>query len=404
MKLTRLAALAGLAGLAALAVAPVARAADGPVRIGVLTDMSSAFSDTQGMGSVEGARMAIEDFGGSVLGRKIELVHADHQAKADIGASVASKWIDNEDVRLIVDLGNSAVGLAVQRIARDKDRITIASGAATSELTGKACSPNSLHWGYDTYQFSKAAPAQMVKSGLDTWFFITADYAFGYALENDTRQVVEANGGKVLGSVRHPVNTHDFSSFLLQAQASGAKVIAMASAVSDLQNVLKQGQEFEIFGPRRKAAAMALLLVDVRSVGLKATQGTAISTVFYWDQDDDSRAFARRFQARMGRPPTEAHAMNYSGVLHYLKAVKAAGTTETQAVLKTMREMPVNDPMTRNAMLRADGRLMRDVRLARIKTPEESKGPWDFFAIGAVLPAEQAFRPAAESPCPLLKP
>ncbi|QRG07359.1 ABC transporter substrate-binding protein [Xanthobacter dioxanivorans] len=398
MKLKHIAVLAGLMGLPA-----GASAADGPVRIGVLTDMSSALADTQGMGSVEGARMAIEDFGGSVLGRKIELVHADHQNKPDIGSATVLKWFDNDDVRLVVDLGNSAVGLAVQRIAKEKDRITIATGAATSELTGKACSPNSFHWGYDSYQFSKAAPAQMVKSGLDTWFFITADYAFGYALENDTRQVVEANGGKVIGSVRHPINTLDFSSYLLQAQASGAKVIAVASAVSDLQNVLKQGQEFQIFGAKQTPAAMALLLVDVHSVGLKATQGTGISTVFYWDQDDETRAFAKRFKERMGRPPTEAQAMNYSGVAHYLKAVKAAGTTETQAVLAKMREIPVNDLMTQNAMARADGRLMRDVRLAKVKTPAESKGPWDYFAIGEVIPADQAFRPTADSACPLLK-
>lgn len=390
------------AGLALLAAVGHAQAQDGPVKIGVLTDMSSSLSDTQGMGSVEGARLAIEDFGGTVLGRKIELVHADHQNKADIGATIARRWFDTEDVRLIVDLGNSSVGLATQGIAKDKDRITIATGAATSELTGKACSPNSFHWGYDSYQFSGAAPAQMVKAGLDTWFFVTADYAFGYALENDTRKVVEAAGGKVLGSVRHPINTQDFSSFLLQAQGSGAKVIAIASAVGDLQNALKQGQEFQIFGKKQVPSAMALLLVDVKSVGLQATQGTSISTVFYWDQDDATREFAKRFRARMQRPPSEAQAMNYSGVLHYLKAVKAAGTTETQAVLKKMKETPVDDLMTKQAKIRADGRLMRDVRLAKVKTPAESKGDWDFFEIGVTVPGEQAFRPAADSACPLL--
>lgn len=391
-----------VAGLALIAAVGHAQAQDGPVKIGVLTDMSSSLSDTQGMGSVEGARLAIEDFGGTVLGRKIELVHADHQNKADIGATIARRWFDTEDVRLIVDLGNSSVGLATQGIAKDKDRITIATGAATSELTGKACSPNSFHWGYDSYQFSGAAPAQMVKAGLDTWFFVTADYAFGYALENDTRKVVEAAGGKVLGSVRHPINTQDFSSFLLQAQGSGAKVIAIASAVGDLQNALKQGQEFQIFGKKQVPSAMALLLVDVKSVGLQATQGTSISTVFYWDQDDATREFAKRFRTRMQRPPSEAQAMNYSGVMHYLKAVKAAGTTETQAVLKKMKETPVDDLMTRQAKIRADGRLMRDVRLARVKTPAESKGDWDFFEIGATVPGEQAFRPAADSACPLL--
>nr|WP_245454106.1 ABC transporter substrate-binding protein [Aquabacter cavernae] len=392
-----------IAALGLMGLATTAQAADGPVRIGVLTDMSSALADTQGMGSVEGARMAIEDFGGTVLDRKIELVHADHQNKADIGAATASKWFDNDNVRLIVDLGNSAVGLAVQRIAKEKDRITIATGAATSELTGKGCTTNSFHWGYDTYQFSRAAPAHMVKSGLDTWFFITADYAFGYALENDTRAVVEANGGKVVGSIRHPINTLDFSSYLLQAQASGAKVIAVASAVSDLQNVLKQGQEFQIFTAKQVPAAMALLLVDVHSVGLKATQGTTISTVFYWDQDEATRGFAERFKKRTGRPPSEAQAMNYSGVLHYLKAVKAAGTTDTDAVLKQMKDTPVNDLMTKDAKLRVDGRLLRDVRMAKVKTPEQSKGPWDYFEIGEIVPGDQAFRPAGESACPLLK-
>ncbi|QUS41120.1 ABC transporter substrate-binding protein [Tardiphaga alba] len=391
-----------VAGLVFVAAVGHAQAQDGPVKIGVLTDMSSSLSDTQGMGSVEGARLAIEDFGGTVLGRKIELVHADHQNKADIGATIARRWFDTEDVRLIVDLGNSSVGLATQGIAKDKDRITIATGAATSELTGKACSPNSFHWGYDSYQFSGAAPAQMVKAGLDTWFFVTADYAFGYALENDTRKVVEAAGGKVVGSVRHPINTQDFSSFLLQAQGSGAKVIAIASAVGDLQNALKQGQEFAIFGKKQVPSAMALLLVDVKSVGLQATQGTSISTVFYWDQDDATREFAKRFRARMQRPPSEAQAMNYSGVMHYLKAVKAAGTTETQAVLKKMKETPVDDLMTKQAKIRADGRLMRDVRLAKVKSPAESKADWDFFEIGATVPGEQAFRPAADSACPLL--
>lgn len=394
---------AALAALTVLVGATTASAADGPVRIGVLTDMSGPLSDTQGPGSVEGARMAIEDFGGSVLGRKIELVQADHQNKADVGAATAAKWFDAEDVRLIVDLGNSAVGLAVQRMAQEKDRITIATGAATSELTGKSCSPNGFHWGYDTYQFSYAAPARMVKSGLNTWFFITSDYAFGHAMENDTRKIVEAGGGKVLGSVRHPINTHDFSSYLLQAQASGAKVIALANNVADLQNTLKQAQEFQIFGSSQVPAAMVLLLVDVRAVGLKATQGTLVSTVFYWDQDDEARAFSERFRKRMGRPPTETQAMNYSGTMHYLKAVAAAGTTDTKAVLAKMREMPVNDPMTKNATLRADGRLMRDIHMAKVKTPAESNGEWDYFTIGELIPAEQAFRPADQSPCPLLK-
>lgn len=395
--------LAGMVLVAGCMGGGAAQAADDPIRLGVLTDLSGYNSDTQGMGSVEGARMAIEDFGGKVLGRKVDLLYADHQNKPDIGASTALRWIDTDDVRLIVDLGHSAVALAVERIAEDKNRIMIATGAASSEITGKSCSPNTFQWGYDTVQFSLAAPARMVKSGLDSWFFITNDFAFGHALENDTRRAVEAAGGKVLGSVRYPVGTHDFSSYLLQAQASGAKVIALASAVSDLQNILKQGQEFQVFTKKQVPAAMALLLVDVHAVGLSATQGTTVSTVFYWDQDDDSRAFSERFRKRMGRPPTETQAMNYSAVLHYLKAVQAAGTTDTKAVLAKMRELPVNDPMTKNAMLRADGRLMRDIHMATVKTPAESKGEWDYFKIGDLIPADQAFRPADQSPCPLLR-
>lgn len=380
-----------------------ASAQGGPIRIGVLTDMSGVLADTLGPGSLEAARMAAED-NGDVLGRKVEVLSADHQNKADIGAAIARRWYDSEGVGLILDLGNSAVGLAVQGIAKEKDRITISTGAATSELTNKSCSTNSFRWGYDSYQMSSGATGQLVRDGADSWYFVVADYAFGHAIEADAGNIVKANGGKVLGSVRYPVGTTDFSSFLLQAQASGAKIIAIANAVTDLQNTLKQGNEFQIFGQKQRAAAPVLLLVDIHSVGLKATQGTTVSTVFYWDQDEKSRAFAERFRKRFGRPPTEAQAMNYSAVLHYLKAIKAAGSAETGKVLAKMRELPVEDAATpKPATIRADGRLMREIRLARVKTPEESKGPWDYLKVLGLISAEDAFRPVAQSACPLLK-
>lgn len=394
---TTAATLALLAGSTGVAMA------EDPIRIGVLTDMSGVLSDTLGAGSVEGARLAVEEFGGTVLGRKIEVVLADHQNKADVGANIARQWIDSQGVSAILDLGNSAVAIAVQNIVKDKNKLSIATGAATSELTNKHCSPNSMQWGYDTYQFAKGSTGQLVKSGADTWYFITVDYAFGQGLEADTRRFVEAAGGKVLGSVRNPANTADYSSFLLQAQASGAKVIALANVVNDLQQLIKQGREFKVFGGRQQVAAMGMLLVDVHSVGLEAAQGTVLSSVFYWDADDGSRKFAEKFSARMKRPPTEAQAMTYSAALHYLKAVKAAGTLDTAAVTAKMRELPVNDLVTHAAKLRADGRLMRDIHLVRVKKPDESKKPWDYFQVLNPIKAEDAFRTPADSVCPLLK-
>ncbi|WP_295855106.1 ABC transporter substrate-binding protein [Tardiphaga sp.] len=381
---------------------PFARAAD-VVRIGVLADMSGAYADVQGAGSLEATRIAIEEFGGTVLGKKIEVVSADHQNKADLGSNIARNWIDNLDVGLILDLGNSAVAVAVQNLVRDKDRISIATGAASAELTNKYCNPNSLQWGYDTYQFAHAAAMALTKAGGTSWFIISADYALGYALEGDARAAVEAAGGKVLGTVRHPLNTSDYSSYLLQAQASGAKVIAIANGVSDLQNALKQGREFNIFSDKQKLAALAMLLSDVHSVGLAVTQGTILSSVFYWDASDGTRQFSEKFAARMGRPPSETQAMNYSATLHYLKSVQAVGSTETKAVLAKMRATPVNDALTSNASIRADGRLMRDIYLVQVKTPEESKKPWDYFKVTGRIAAADAFRPVSESVCPLLK-
>jgi branched-chain amino acid transport system substrate-binding protein len=381
---------------------PLAIAAD-VVRIGVLADMSGTYADVQGAGSVEATRIAVEEFGGTVLGKKIEVVSADHQNKADLGSNTARNWIDNFDVGVIIDLGNSAVAVAVQNLVKEKNRISIATGAASAELSNKYCNSNSLQWGYDTYQFAHASSVSLTKSGGTTWFMITADYAFGHALENDARSAIEAAGGKVVGAVRHPLNTSDFSSYLLQAQASNAKIIAMANGVADLQTALKQGREFNVFTEKQKLAALAMLLSDVHSVGLNVAQGTILSSVFYWDATDGTRKFSEKFAAKMGRPPSETQAMNYSATLHYLKSVAAANTTDTTAVLNKMRTTPVNDLLTVNARIRADGRLMRDIFLVQVKTPAESKKPWDYFQVNGAIAAVDAFRPANESVCPLLK-
>lgn len=380
-----------------------ARSAD-VVRLGVLTDMSGVLSSTLGEGSVEATRLAVEEFGGTLLGKKIEVLSGDHQNKADVGRAIAQRWVDTQDVGVILDLGNSAVAIAVQNLALDKNKISIASGAASGELTNKYCNANSFHWGYDSYEFTKAMVPNMVKDGGNTWFFITVDYAFGHAVEADAARLVEANGGKVIGTVRHPTNSSDFSSYLLQAQSSGAKVIAYASSTGDLQNVIKQAGEFGIFADKKtKSAAPILLIADVDAVGLKAMQNSAISAVAYWDLDEPSRAFSAKFMKKMGRAPTDAHLTTYSGALHYLKAAQAANSLDTAAVIAKMREMPVNDAVTKNGRVRADGRLLRDVHLGRVKTPEESKQRWDYFKIERTISGEEAFRPVSESVCALLK-
>lgn len=379
-----------------------ARSAQAPIRVGALTDLSGPLSDTLGTGSVDAVRMAVEDFGFTVLGRKIDVIFADHQNKTDIAASIARRWFDEQDVGLVVDLGNSAAGFAVQDIAREKNRITVTTGAASSELSNRSCSPNSFQWGYDTYQFSKGATGQLLKRDLGTWFFITVDNALGSGIEGDMRRLIAAGGAHVVGSAKYPPNAQDFSAFLLEAQTSSAQVIVLANAVAELQNVLKQGQEFQTF-QGRTVVAPALVLVDIHGVGLEATQGTVVSTVFYWDRDAAAREFSSRFRARNGKPPTEAQAMNYSAVTHYLKSVQAAGTAETGPVLNAMRAMKVNDMTASNASIRADGRLMRDIFLAKVKSPAQSRTDWDYLEILSTIPAQDAFRPASESACRLLK-
>ena len=393
--------LAGAAGL--LIGAGAAAADDGPVKIAVLTDLSGFLSQALGPGSVDGARMAVEDFGGQVLGRKIELVFADHQNKPDVGLATARKWYDSEGVDVIADIGNSAVGMGVQELARSRKKLVFFAGASSSAFTGAACSPYGTQWSHDSYMFANALPARLTAQGDKTWHILAADFAFGQALAADTAKAVTGAGGKVLATLKHPPNTADFSSYLMQAAASKANAVALANATTDTTNAIKQWNEFQMGGKGQKLVAEALLLSDVKALGLAVAQGTMFSTVWYWDLDDKTRAFANRFQARNKSMPTEAHAGTYSAVMHYLKAVKAANSKDADLVRAKMRELPVNDFYSDNVKIREDGRVMRPSYIAQVKTPAESKGPWDLYKILEKVPAEQSFRPLAESECPLVK-
>jgi len=347
--------------------------------------------------------MAVEDYGGKVLGKPVEVVFADHQNKADIGSNITRQWVDQEGVDAIADVGNSAVALAVQAITREKNRIHLNTGAASSDLTGKECSPTGFSWAYDTYALASGTGKALVKQGGDTWFFLSADYSFGQALERDTSKFVKEAGGTVLGSVRVPLNTSDFSSFLLQAQGSGAKVIGLANAGGDTINSIKQASEFGIVEAGQRLAGLLVFLPDIHSLGLKTAQGLVITTAFYWDQNDETRTWNKRFQERHGKPATYIQAGTYSAVAHYLKAIEAAGTDEAKAVSAKMKEMPVNDFMTKNAKVREDGRVVRDMYLVQVKTPAESKGPWDYYKILTTIPGDEAFRPLADGGCPFVK-
>ena len=373
-----------------------------PLRIGVLNDQSGMYADLAGPGSVVAARMAVEDAGGAVLGRTIEVLAADHQNKPDIGAAIAAQWYDRDGVDVILDIPVSSVALAVQEIARTRHKIVIFSSAGSSDLTGRACSPTGFAWTYDTIALAKGTASAVVKAGGDTWFFLTADYAFGYSMETDARAVVIANGGKVDGAMRVPMNTADMSSFLLQARGSGAKIIGLANAGRDLGNSVKQATEFGIVAGGQKLAGLLVYISDVHSLGLQTAQGLLLTESFYWDLNDATRAWSARFAARFsGRKPTMTQAGVYSGVAHYLKAVAAAGTTDGPAVAAKMRELPVNDFMTANAHVRADGRLLRDFYLFQVKSPAESKGPWDYYNRVRTIPANEAVRPEAEGGCNL---
>jgi branched-chain amino acid transport system substrate-binding protein len=396
------AAAAAVLGLAT--VGAHAQGAPKPIKIGIMNDMSSVYSYLGGMGSVAAANMAVKDFGGKVLGRPIEVIYADHQNKPDIGAGIARQWFDEQGVDAIVDLPTSSVAIAVQQVAKERGKVTLISNGGSSELTGKFCSPTGVHWTYDTYAMAHGTGSAVVKQGGNTWFFLTADYAFGHALQDDTAAVVKAAGGTVVGSVNVPLNNSDFSSFLLQAQQSKAKVIGLANAGGDTVNSIKQASEFGIVAGGQRLAGLLVFIMDVDSLGLKTAQGLLLTEAYYWDQNDATRAWAKRFEAVYnGKVPTSGQAGVYGAVTHYLKAMQAAGTDDGIKVVAKMREIPINDFMTKNGHLRIDGRVMRDMYLFEVKKPEESKYPYDYYKQLAVIPADQAYRPLSESECPLVK-
>ncbi|MFJ5369464.1 ABC transporter substrate-binding protein [Bosea sp. CER48] len=389
--------------LAALMASP-ALAQQLAVKAGVLNDRSGLYADLSGEGSVIAARMAVEDFKAADKGIKVEIVSADHQNKPDVGSTIARQWYDQDGVDLILDVPTSSVALAVSQITKEKNKIHINSGAGTSDLTGKACSPNTVHWTYDTYALAQGTGGAMVKAGGDTWFFMTADYAFGHALERDTSAVVQKAGGKVLGAVRTPFPGTDFSSFLLQAQASKAKVIGLANAGGDLINSVKQASEFGITQGGQKLAGLLTFISDVNALGLQAAQGLVLTESFYWDRDDQTRAWSERFaKLNGGKKPSMVQAGVYSGMLHYLKAVEAAKSKDAATVMAKMKEMPTDDPIFGKGSIRVNGRKLHDMYLYEVKKPSESKGPWDYYKQIAVLPAEQAFQPLAETGCSLVK-
>jgi branched-chain amino acid transport system substrate-binding protein len=378
-----------------------AQISDDVVRIGVLNDQSGLYADLGGPGSVTAARMAVEDAGGSVLGKPIEIVFADHQNKADIATAIVREWFDVGKVDMAIGFDNSAVALAVEQLAFERNRIAIAGAVGSTAFTGKNCTPNEASWIYDSYALTTSVAKSTVAEGRDTWFFITVDYAFGHSLEADASAAVKAAGGKVLGGVRHPLNTSDFSSYLLQAQASGAKVVAFANGGGDMVNAVKQANEFGL----TKSQSMVSLLVfisDVHSMQLQAAQGLKFVTAFYWDRGDETRAWSKRFFDKQGRMPTMPQAAVYSAVRHYIASIKAAGTDEAKAVMAKMRELPVNDFYVKNGHVREDGRLVHDMLFAQVKTPAESRGAWDYYKILGVIPGDQAFRPLAEAGCPLV--
>jgi branched-chain amino acid transport system substrate-binding protein len=394
-----------LAAAAALGIATAAQAqiAKDNVKIGVLADMSSLYADLGGPGSVTAAQMAVDDFGGTVAGKKIEIVSADHQNKPDIGSAIARKWFDDDGVDMITDLTTSSVALAVQEVARNKNKALLISGAASSDLTGKACAPYSIHWTYDTTALANGTGAAVVKAGGDTWFFITADYAFGHALERDTTAVVLANGGKVLGSVNVPLNTADFSSYLLQAQASKAKVIGLANAGGDTVNSIKQAAEFGLVAGGQKLAGLLVFISDVNSLGLQTAQGLQLTESFYWDQNDQTRAWSKRFFDKTQREPTMVQAGVYNAVTAYLNAIKATNSIDAATVIAKLKETPINDFMTKNGHIQEDGSLIRDMYLFEVKKPSESKGPWDYYKQVATIPGAAAFKRPRGNECPLVK-
>ncbi|MEH2474003.1 branched-chain amino acid transport system substrate-binding protein [Nitrobacteraceae bacterium AZCC 2161] len=374
-----------------------------PLKIGIMADFASVYSDIGGQGNVEATKLAIEEFGGTMFGKPIEVVTADPLNKADVAATIARRWYDAENVDMIIDLPTSATALAAMEMSKQFEKIMIVTDATSSDITGKSCSPYTAHWTYDTYANAHTVGSAIVKQGGDSWFFITADYLFGHSIERDTSDVVRAAGGKIVGSARHPLNTADFSSFLLQAQSSKAKIVGLANGGGDTINTIKQASEFGIVAGGQKLAGIVMFISDIHSLGLKMAQGLIITEAYYWDLNDRTRAFGKRFFERMKRMPTMNQAATYSATLHYLKAVQAAGTKSTKPVLAKMRETPVRDAFTDNGVLREDGRMVHSMFLLEVKKPEESKAPWDYYKVLAEVPGDQAFRPIQDGGCPFVK-
>jgi branched-chain amino acid transport system substrate-binding protein len=396
--------LTGVLAVVLAAAAPAAMAqSKPPLKLGGILDMSGLYADITGAGAETAAKMAAEDFGGEVLGRKIEIIAADHLNKADLSANIARDMLDNQGVEMIYDVAASATALAAGEIAKARNKIIMFSGPGSIRLSNEACGPYTVHYVFDTFAQANVTGLAAVKQGLDTWFFLTADYAFGQDLEKDTTSVVLKSGGKVLGSVRHPLNTSDFSSYLLQAQSSKAKVVGLANAGGDTINAIKQAAEFGLMKGGQKMSPLLAFVTDIDSVGLETAQGLLLAEAFYWDLNDDTRAFSKRFAARMKRPPTSAQAGVYSSVLHYLQAVKAAGTTDAAPVMKIMKETPINDMFAKNGRIREDGRMVHDMYLFEVKKPSESKGRWDDYKLLATVPGNEAFQSLELSRCPLVK-
>ena len=406
MKDLRRKALAGSVAVMTALSATVARAdgiSDGVVKIGVLTDMSGQFSHESGEGSVTAVKMAVEDFGGKVLGKPVEVLVADHQNKPDVASALARKWFEIEKVDMIANLINSSIALGVAQLAKEKDKIAIINGSGASRITGDACTPNSVHYAYDTYALAKGTGAAMMRAGQTSWYFLTADYAFGHALEGDTSAIVRAMGGQVIGATRYPVETLDQSSFLLQAQASKAQVVALAGSGTVFVNAVKSAHEFGIDKGGQTLAGLLVWITDIKSLGLNVAQGLVLTNAFYWDRDDETRAWSKRFYERMKRMPNMGDAGDYSSTMHYLKAIQAAGTDDAKAVMAKMREMPINDFFAKNGRIREDGRMVHDMYVYEVKKPSESKGEWDYYKLREIIPGEQAFRPLKDSACPLVK-
>jgi branched-chain amino acid transport system substrate-binding protein len=399
---TLLAAAVAMPAIWASRRAEAQAASDGVVKIGVLDDMSSVFADQQGMGDYVAAKMAAEDFG-PVLGAPVEVIQADLQNKTDIGLSIARRWIDIEKVDMILGLGNSAVALAVQDLCREKGRIDMPVGAGTTDLTGKGCSPYGVHWTYDTYSGAKGPVQTLVGQGLKKWYFITTDYAFGHSLEANASAILKTSGGEIAGAVRTPLGEPDYSSHLLRASTSGAQALGICAGGNDLVNIVKQMAEFGLLQGGMQAAALNCSMMNIRSIGLENAQGLIYTEAYYWDQTDETRAFADRFRKIHGRPPSAYQASCWGAVTHYLKAVQAAGTDAAAPVITKMREMPINDFMTKNGYIRKDGRTIRDMYLMRVKKPSDSKSEWDLLQVAQHIKGEDAFRPLNEGGCPLVQ-